>query len=324
MLKKLSHVALSCCLMVGSVSAFAADDVYPSKTIRFISQFPAGGTSDVVARLVATKLAEMLGQPVIVENRAGAAGNIGAEYVAKSPPDGYTILAGNNVIVTNPAMQKTPFNVEKDFAPIAIVGATPIALAVHTSLPVANVQELIALIKKSPGKFAYSSCGNGTAQHLAGELFKQKAGIDMVHAGYKGCAPAVIDGVSGHVPIMFNAMGNVQPHAKAGKLKILAVASSTKSANDPNMPTIAEAGVKDFDAEVWFGFLAPAGTPRAVVMKLNEAINKIIKMPDVVQKLNTLPVHTRTSTPEEFSKIIKSDLALWSKLVKDAKIDTTP
>jgi tripartite-type tricarboxylate transporter receptor subunit TctC len=323
MLKKLSIIAASCCLVTSSMSALAAD-AYPSKMIRLISQFPAGGTSDVLARLVAPKLSEMLGQPVIVENRAGAAGNIGAEYVAKSPPDGYTILVGNNTIVTNPATQKTSFNVEKDFAPIAIVGATPIALAVHTSLPVANVQELIALIKKNPGKYAYSSCGNGTAQHLAGELFKQRAGIDMVHASYKGCAPAVIDGVSGHVPIMFNAMGNVQPHAKTGRLKILAVASSAKSANEPGLPTIAEAGVKDFDAEVWFGFLAPAGTPRPVVMKLNDAFNKIIQMPDVVEKLNTLPFSTRTSTPEEFSKIIKSDLALWSKLVKDAKIDTTP
>jgi tripartite-type tricarboxylate transporter receptor subunit TctC len=318
-MKQLRILAALCCLALSS--AGNAADAYPSKVIRLISQFPAGGGTDVLGRVVAPMLSEMLGQPVIVENRAGAGGNIGADYVAKSPPDGYTILVANNVIVTNPAIQKTPFNVEKDFAPIAMVGATPIVIAVHPSVPANDVKELIALVKASPGKYAYASCGNGTAQHLAGELLKQKTGIDMVHASYKGCSPAVIDGVAGVVPILISTMNNVLPHSKAGKLKILAVASASKSSSEPTIPSIAEAGITGFDAEIWYGFLAPAKTPPEIVTKLNAAFRKILQIPDVQQKLSALSFNVKVSTPDEFSTVIQRDLAKWSKLVKDANIE---
>ena len=323
MKKNILMLAISVCGLVGLQNALAADP-YPTKPIRFISQFPAGGGTDILARLVGPKLTELTGQPVIVENRAGAAGNIGADYVAKSPADGYTILVANNVIVTNPAIQKTPFNVEKDFAPITVFGAQPIVLAVHPTVGSNNLTELVAFLKRNPAKFAFSSCGSGTAQHLAGELFKEKAGVDIVHAAYKGCAPAIVDGLSGEVPIVFNTLANVLPYTKDGKLKILAIASTKKSAVDPKIQTMEEAGLKGFDAEIWYGFLAPAGTPRDVVSKLNDAFKKIILMPDVQEKLKGLAFNIQASTPEEFSGLIRSDVAKWSKLVKDARIEFTP
>ena len=297
-----------------------AQQPYPAKPVRLISQFPPGGGTDTVARIVAPKLSDLIGQPVIVENRAGAAGNVGADYVAKAPADGYTILAGNNTIVTNPAVQKTPFDVVRDFAPVAIVGATPIAVAVHPSMPVKSIQQLVALAHKSPAKLSYSSCGNGTAMHLAGELFKQVARIDMVHIAYKGCGPAIVDGLGGQVPLLFNTLTNTSPHAKAGKLRVLAIASGTRSPVDTIIPTIAEAGFAGFDADIWFGFLAPAGTPREIVMKLNAALNKVITAADVERTMTANLFSHRTSTPEEFATIIQHDLAKWSKLVKETNI----
>jgi len=310
----------ACAPLMIFTGATWAQQAYPAKTVRLISQFPPGGGTDTVARIVAPKLSELIGQPVIVENRTGAAGNVGAEYVAKAPADGYTILVGNNTIVTNPAVQKTPFDVIKDFAPVAVVGATPIAVAVHPSLPVKSIQQLVALANKSPGKLSYSSCGNGTAMHLAGELFKQVARMEMVHIPYKGCGPAIVDGLGGQVPVLFNTLTNTSPHAKAGKLRILAIASSTRSPVDTIIPTIAEAGFAGFDADIWFGFLAPAGTPRDIVTKLNSVLNKVILTPDVERTMTANLFSHRTSTPEEFAKIIQHDLAKWSKLVKETNI----
>ena len=227
--------------------------------------------------------------------------------------------------MTNPALQKTPFDVTKDFAPIAIVGATPVALAVHPSVPANSVKELIALAKKEPGKLSYSSCGNGTAMHLAGELLKQVAGIDMVHVAYKGCGPAIADGIGGQVPILFNTLTNLSAQAKGGKVKLLAVASASRSQVDKDTPTIAEAGgFPDFDADIWFGFLAPAKTPREIITKLNAALSTAMKDPGVQEKMSQQLFSYRTSTPEEFSKTIASDLAKWSKLVKEAKIQAEP
>jgi len=316
-------IAVAAVLLAAAEAALG--QAYPTKVVKLVSQFPPGGGTDIVARLVSPKLSELLGQQVIVENKVGAAGNIGADYVAKSPPDGYTILVANNTIVTNPALQKTPFDVTKDFAPIAVVGATPVALAVHPSLPASSVKELIALAKKEPGKLSYSSCGNGTAMHLAGELLKQVAGIDIVHVAYKGCGPAIADGIGGQVPILFNTLTNVSAQAKGGKLKVLGVASGSRSQADQDIPTIAEAGgFADFDADIWFGFLAPAKTPRDIVMKLNGALNKVMQDPTVQEKMNQQLFSYRTSSPEDFSKIIASDLAKWSKLVKEAKIQGEP
>jgi tripartite-type tricarboxylate transporter receptor subunit TctC len=325
MARNANTIATAVAAVLLAVAEAAFGQAYPTKVVKLVSQFPPGGGTDIVARLVSPKLSELLGQQVIVENKVGAAGNIGADFVAKSPPDGYTILVANNTIVTNPALQKTPFDVTKDFAPIAIVGATPVALAVHPSVPAGSVKELIALAKKEPGKLSYSSCGNGTAMHFAGELFKQVAGVDMVHVAYKGCGPAIADGIGGQVPILFNTLTNLSAQAKGGKLKLLAIASGSRSQVDKDIPTIAEAGgFADFDADIWFGFLAPAKTPREIISKLNEALSTAMKDPGVQEKMSQQLFSYRTSTPEEFSKVIASDLAKWSKLVKEAKIQGEP
>ncbi len=313
------HAGIAAALLISSQAAFA-QSTYPNKPVRLITQFPPGGGTDIVARLFSPKLSEMLGQQFIVENRVGAAGNIGADLVAKSAPDGYTILVANNTIVTNPAVQKTPFDVVRDFDPIAIVGATAVALVVHPSVPAKSVQELIALAKKERGKLTYSSCGTGTAMHLAAELLKREAGIDMVHVPYKGCGPAIPDGIGGQVPILFNTITNTYSQAQGGRLRIIALASSTRSPVDASLPTIAEAGFAGFDAAIWFGFLAPAGTPKDIVSRLNTELNRIIRLPDIQEKMKVQLFSTRTSTPEEFARIIQSDLAKWSKLVKDANI----
>lgn len=318
--KIVKSISLGFGMLLMAAAGPLLSQTYPSKTVRLVTQFPPGGGSDIIARLFAPKLAELLGQPWIVENKVGASGNVGADYVAKSPPDGYTILVANNTIVTNPALEKTPFDVTRDFLPIAVIGATAIALAVHPSVPAKSVNELIAMAKKEPGKHAYSSCGNGTAMHLAGELFKQAAAIDMTHIAYKGCGPAIADGLGAQVPILFNTITNLTPQAKGGKLRILAIASATRSPVDENIPTIAEAGLTNFDADIWFGFLAPAKTPRDIIRTLNNSLNKVISMPDIQEKMKQQLFSYRTSTPEEFARIIQSDLAKWSKLVKESKI----
>jgi len=216
--------------------------------------------------------------------------------------------------------QKLPFDVVRDFAPIAVVASTPVALAVHPSMPVKTVKDLIALARAQPGKIPYSSCGTGTAMHLAGELFKQLAKIDMTHVPYKGCGPAIVDGIAGHLPVLFNTITNTTPQAKAGRLRVVALASATRSPVDRSLPTIAEAGLKGFDADIWFGFMAPSGTPRDIVMRLNAELNRIVKLPDIVERLSGQLFDVRTSTPEAFSELIRADIAKWRKVVQDANI----
>jgi tripartite-type tricarboxylate transporter receptor subunit TctC len=310
-------LATSCLVPVHAVHAQSA---YPTKAVRLVSQFPPGGGTDIVARLFAPKLSEALGQQFIVENRVGAAGNIGADFVAKSPADGYILLVGNNTIVTNPAVQKTPFDVVKDFEPIAIVGATPVALVVHPSVPAKTLRDFIALAKKEGRGLTYSSCGTGTAMHLAAELLQREANIEMTHVPYKGCGPAIPDGIGGQVPVLFNTITNTYAQAQGGRLRIIALASATRSPVDNTLPTIAESGFAGFDADIWFGFLAPVGTPREIVTRLNTELNRIVQLPEIQQRMRTQLFSTRTSTPEEFSKIIQADLTKWSKLVRDANI----
>jgi len=307
-----------------SPAAFAQTD-YPTRPISIVSPFAAGGTSDLVARLIAPKLSATLGKPVIVENRAGAAGNIGASFVARAKPDGHTLLLGNNVLVTNPATQPVPYDAERDFAPIALLGAIPIALAVHPSIPANTVADLVKIVKASPSKtFGYSSCGAGTAQHLAGEMLKNQANIPLVHIAYKGCSLAVVDGISGQVPIMFNAISNLMPYAQSGQLKILAVASSARFSGDQRVQTMAEAGFKNFDAEVWFGLLAPAGTPPDVVARLQTAVTDAMNAPDVKAKLDSLYFETRVRDGAFFKTYLVDDLNKWKAVVKEAKIEVTP
>lgn len=302
-------------------STAALGQAFPNHPVKLISPFPPGGGSDVVARILAPKLLEATGQQFVVENRTGAAGNVGADYVAKSPPDGYTLLVANNTVVTNPAVAKSPFDVVKDFTPVALIGSTAVALAVHPAFPARSIDELVKLARENPGKYSYSSCGNGTAMHLAGELFKQLAKVDIVHIAYRGCGPAIVDGVGGQVPILFNTITNTAPQAKGGKLRILALASPTRSPVDKALPVIAEsAGFEGFDADIWFGILAPAGTPPDVVQKLNAEIGRALGSQEVQDRLAAQLFAIQTATPAAFGDLIKRDLARWSKLVKEAGI----
>ncbi|MBI3374806.1 MAG: tripartite tricarboxylate transporter substrate binding protein [Betaproteobacteria bacterium] len=321
-MKRFCRVAariVACSALV--ISTVVRSQGYPAKPVKLISPFPAGGGSDVVARILSPKLAEASGQQFLVENRTGAAGNVGADFVAKSPADGYTLLVANNTVVTNPALAKTPFDVVNDFAPVALVGSTAVALAVHPDFPAKSVIDLVKLARESPGKFSYSSCGNGTAMHLAGELFKVVARVDIVHIAYRGCGPAIVDGVGGQVPILFNTITNTAPQARGGKLRVLALASPTRSPVDTAIPVISEsAGFEGFDADIWFGILSPAGTPREVVLKLNADINRVLASADVRERLAVQLFAIQTGTPEKFGELIRRDLDRWSKLVKDANI----
>jgi tripartite-type tricarboxylate transporter receptor subunit TctC len=315
-MKKL-FIAITLSLLAGPAAAQA----WPSKPVRLISQFPPGGGTDLIARNLMPRLSEIFGQQFILDHRPGAAGNIAADFVAKSPADGYVILIANNTLVIQAAMpQKLTFDVIKDFAPIAVVASTAVALAVHPSMPVKSVKDLISLAKAQPGKIAYSSCGTGTAMHLAGELFKQLAKVDMTHVPYKGCGPAIVDGIAGHVPVLFNTITNTTPQAKGGRLRVVALASATRSPVDKNLPTIAEAGLTGFDADIWFGFMAPNGTPRDIVTRMNSELNRIVKLPDIVERLSGQLFDIRTGTPEAFSELIRSDIAKWSEVVRDANI----
>jgi tripartite-type tricarboxylate transporter receptor subunit TctC len=315
-MKKILVAALLAC-----TAASAGAQSWPARPPRLVSQFPPGGGTDLIARNLMPKLAEAFGQQFILEHRPGAAGNIAAEMVAKSSPDGYVMLIANNTLVIQAAMpQKLPFDVVRDFAPIAVVASTPVALAVHPSMPVKSVKELIALARAQPGKIPYSSCGTGTAMHLAGELFKQLAKVDMTHVPYKGCGPAIVDGIGGHLPVLFNTITNTTPQAKAGRLRIVALASATRSPVDKSLPTIAEAGLKGFDADIWFGFMAPAGTPREIVTRMNSELNRIVRLPEVVERLSEQLFDVRRGTPEDFSALIKTDIAKWTKVVRDANI----
>ncbi|HEX7053722.1 MAG TPA: tripartite tricarboxylate transporter substrate binding protein [Burkholderiales bacterium] len=307
-------------LMAG-VSIAALAQPFPARPVYLISQFPPGGQTDVIARLLAPKLAESTGQPFVVENRVGAAGIIGADYVAKSPADGYTVLVGNNSLVTNTVMRHDlPFDLMKDLVPVAMVASVPLALAVHPSVQARSVKELVALIRSRPGKWAYSSCGASTPMHLTGELFKQYTKLDILHVPYKGCGPAIRDGVGGQVPILFNNFSGLMAQDKGGKLRVLAVASAKRSTVEPGIPTIAEAGYEGFEASIWIGFLVPAGTPREIVQKLNTELNKAARLPRIREQLRTQLMEYHSMTPNEFSALIRSDIAKWSKVVRDAHL----
>ena len=300
----------------------ALAQTYPTKTVRMIVAFPPGGTTDILARATAQKLTEAFGQQVVIDNRPGAGGNIGTELVARSPADGYTLLASpGSTLTSNPAVYaKVPFDTVRDFAPVTIIAEVPNVLIVHPSLPVKTVKELIALAKTRPGQLAYASTGAGQSTHLSAELFKQMARVDMIHVPYKGSAPALTDMVAGQVTVMFDNMPSCLPFVKAGRLKAIAVTSTKRSPTTPELPTVAEAALPGFDVTVWFSVLAPANTPRDIVARLNAEIVKALKAPDMRERLSQQGAEPVGNTPEEFAGVIKRDLAKWSKLVKDANI----
>ena len=300
-------------------SHFAFSEGYPSKPIRIIVPYPPGGFNDTLARTLGQKLNEKWGQAVIVDNRPGGGTTIGTGLAAKSPPDGYTLLIVSFAFAINPALYATlPYDTEKDFAPVVLAASTPNLLVVNSELPVKSVKELIALAKSKPGQLNYASAGNGSSNHLSMELFKSLTGIDAVHIPYKGSAPAVTDLIGGQVDLMFDNVPNVLPQVKAGKLRALAVSSRERSPFVKDLPTVAETGVPGFEVSVWFGVVAPAGTPQPVIAKLNAEINAILKLPEIRQSFNNQGVETAGGTEAEFAAFIAAQTTKWAKVVKDS------
>lgn len=293
---------------------------YPSRTIRFIVPFTPGGSNDVVARIVGQKLSEAWKQPVVVENKPGAGGNIGAEAAARAAPDGYTFLiAANNVLAINPSLyDKVPFDPLKDFAPVTLFGTLPILLVVNPSVPANSIQELIALGKSSPDGLIYASGGSGTPQHLSAELLKSMTGAKLVHIPYKGNAPAVTDLLGGQVQMLLSPMNSVLPHVKTGKLRALGVASTTRLPYLPAIPTIAEAGVPGYQSDIWLALVAPSGTPKDIVDKMGREVAAILAQPDVKEKLAAQGIEPAASSPEELTRLIKDDLVRWAKVIKES------
>ena len=303
--------------------AFA--QTYPSKPVRMIVPFPAGGATDIVARLIAQKLTESWGVQVIVDNRAGAGGTIGSDLAAKAPPDGYTVLMGTSSThaVAPSLYSKLAYDPVKDFAPVTLVASATILLAVHPSLPTKTVKELIGLAKQQPNVLSFASSGSGGISHLVGEHFKSVAGVQMVHVPYKGDTPALIDLVSGQVHLMFGTAVSFLPYVKAGRLNALAVTNPKRSPIVPNVPTVAESGLPGFEALQWFGILAPANTPKDVITRLHGDIVKASRLPDVRDRMTSLGAELVGSTPEQFAAFQKADTAKWAKVVKQsgAKLD---
>lgn len=321
-MKKITRIfsaVISAAVVTGfGTSAFAQGaGNFPDKPIRFVVPYPPGGASDVTARVIGQKMSEMWGQPVVVENRPGANGNIATELVARSPADGYTILMGNvgpNAI--SASMYKLSYDVIKSFAPVTQTTSVPIVLVANNALPVKNMQELIAHARSN--KLTFASAGNGSSNHLTGELLKSMAGIDMLHVPYKGDGPAMNDVIGGQVSMMFTTVVAALPHIKSGKVRPIALATSKPTAALPGVVPIADSGVPGFDSSSWGGILAPAGTPKEVVGKLHEATVKILRMPDVEQRLNSLGADVVASTPDQFAEYIKSETSKWAKVVKDS------
>jgi tripartite-type tricarboxylate transporter receptor subunit TctC len=309
-------------LIVLPTTAHAQTDNYPTRTIRIIVGFSAGGFTDVLGRVIAQKLNERLGQPVIVENKPGAAGTIGADIIAKSKPDGYNLLMGHvNSNSIAPAMYpKLPYDVIKDFTPIVRVASTPLLLTIHPSVPANDVKSFIALAKKKDSNLRFASSGNGSAQHLAAEQFMLMTQTKMLHVPYKGSGQAIVDLLSGQVELNFDSPPNTLQHIRSGKLKALGITSTRRSELVPDVPTIAEAGVPGYEMGQWFAVFGPAGLPKPITDRLNKEINALLKSPDVTEKINSQGGEIIGGSAEEFAAFLKTDTVRWAKLIKDADI----
>ena len=313
-------------LLIAASSLMAADfavaaDAYPSRAIRMVVPFAPGGGSDIVARLLSPKMTEALGQSIVVENRAGASANLGAAVVAKAAPDGYTLLLANANFTINPSLFKSlPFDTVKEFAPVALIANVTNVLAVHPSIPAKSVKELIAFARAHPGQLNFASPGNGTSSHLAGELFRQVAKIDVMHIPYKGATPAITDLIAGQVSFTIASMLSVLPYAKQGRLRLLAVTTAKRSAALPDVPTIAESGLPGFEVANWFGVIATGGTPRAIIGRLNAELVRIARVPDMAEKLAAQGADPATGTPEEFERFIQNEIKKWAVVVRGAGI----
>ena len=314
-----SLLALLAAAAMSSGSAMA--QAWPAKPISLIVPFPAGGTTDVLARAVGQELSKSLGQPVLVESKPGAGATVGADFVAKAKPDGYTLLMGAvHHTIASSVYKKLPYDFQKDLLPITTVALVPNLLVVNPAMPVKNVSELLALAKASPGKFTYGSAGNGTAHHLIGAQFEAMGGVQLLHVPYKGSGPLVTDLLGGQISMSFDTITPVLPHIKAGKLKALAITTNKRSPALPDVPTLEESGLKGFNIGTWFGVMAPVGTPREVITRLNTELVKIVRSPDFKKRMDDIGAEPVGDTPEQMGQQIKDDTERFSKLVKDAKV----
>lgn len=317
--RRRSFAKIATCLSFALLTAGAASasaEEFPSKPVRLVVGFAPGGSHDIVARLLSQHLPSRLGQPVLVENRVGAAGTIGAGNVVRSEPDGYSLLVGSvsNIVISPVTMEKMPFDPTVDFAPVVAPTTTPLVLVVKADSPVGSVQNLLALAKSKPGVVTFASAGIGTSNHLGGELLNKMAGINLLHVPYKGDAPGVMSVVSGETDMMLSTLPPALPHIKSGRLKVLAVAGAQRSKSLPEYPTIAESGVPGFEVNVWNGIVAPAKTPPAIIDRLRREILAVFELPDVAARVTTLGFERIDNTPAEFQAIIRSDATKWRDL----------
>ena len=325
-----SRAAPSLALTVALISAFAlgfaaigrAQNAFPSRPIKMLVGFAAGGGTDVAARVIAQPMSEILGQTIVVEDRPGASGLLASQDLAKSDPDGYTLMMGSQTTcAVAPALyRKVMVDPVKDFAGVALTGASPLVLVVNPSFAAHSVADVIAMAKASPGKINFGTGGVGTTPHMTAELFEYDAGIKMVHVAYRGEAGAINDLLAGQIPIMFSNLSAVMGHIKAGSLRALAVTSAKRSPSAPDIPTVAETALPGFEAETWFGIVAPKGTPRDIVAKLNAAARQAVSRDDTKQHYTDLGMTTRSATPEEFDAYIKSEIVKWSDVIKEASV----
>ncbi|HEV7800853.1 MAG TPA: tripartite tricarboxylate transporter substrate binding protein [Burkholderiales bacterium] len=317
----LGVLAVSLASSLPCFSSSASAQSYPTKPVRLVVPFAAGGSTDIIARVLAQKLNEAWGQPVLVDNRAGGSTVIGTEVVAKSAPDGHTLLVTPAPFTIVPSlMQKLPYDPQKDFEPVTLINTTPLVVVVHPGVPARSIKELAALAKAKPGTLNYGSSGSGGSNHLAGELFNAMAGVKMVHVPYKGNAPALTDLIGGHVDVVFNGLTSALPFIKSGKLRALGMTSLNRSAALPNVPTLDEAGLKGFQAVAWNGLTAPARTPKTVIDKINADVLKVIRSPELVDKLKAEGSDAVGNSPELYARFLREEIAKWGKVIKFANI----
>lgn len=312
---------LAVCASLGVTLAQAAEPRYPSRPVRFVVPFPPGGGNDIIARQLAPKMAEGLGQAVVVENRPGAGGNLGTEFAARAPADGHTIVIASNQVTINPALYaKLPFDIERDFAPVALVASVPMLLVVNPNVAAKTVRELIADAKARPRALNHGTPGAGTPQHLAFEVFNKLAGVEITHVPYKGTGPAIADLLGGQIQAAFATLASVDPHVKAGKLRALAVATPKRSSVLPAVPTVAESGVPGYDVPLWYSVLTPVGTPREIVERLAAEIGRAVNAPDLREKMQAQGFEISFAGPAELDALMRSEIARWAKIIRETGI----
>ena len=311
-------VVLAALALIAGMAAAQAPGAWPARPVRLIVTFPPGGSTDTIARIIAPKLAERLGQPVVIDNRPGAGGSIGVEAAVKSPPDGYTIVLGAaGALTIGPSLSKNPpYDPLKDLAPICLIGSSPFLLVADPALPIGSARELLAMAKSKPGQLTYSSGGTGTAMHLSGELLRLMTGIDIVHVPYKGSGPAMAAVAGNQTALGFADITSALPLLKSGRIKPVGVLSRERSALAPDIPTLAETGVPGYESIGWFGFLAPAGTPAPIIARLNAETTQVMRLPEIRERLLNVALEPWTGTPEEFTAFMKSETAKWADVIK--------